>query len=61
MELIDKLSEYESIFNSETFNDKLKVTQENIIIVKQMCEAWLNSHEMDENQLTLMEQKTKEI
>lgn len=61
MELIDKLSEYESIFNSETFNDKLKVTQENIIIVKQMCEAWLTSHEIDENQLTLMEQKTKEI
>ena len=61
IELIETLQEYESIFSSETFNDKLKVTQENTKVVKQICERWLETHDITEEQLLLMEQKIKEI
>lgn len=61
IELLDTLQEYESIFNSETFNDKLKITQENTIVLKQLCKSWLDTHEITDDQLKLMEQKTREI
>lgn len=61
IELIETLQEYESIFNSEIFNDKLKVTQENTKVVKQLCVKWLETHDITEDQLILMEQKIKEI
>lgn len=61
LELLNKLEKYESIFNAETFNDKLKVTQENTFIVKQICELWLETHNITEEQMQLLEQKTREI
>jgi len=61
IELLNKLQEFESIFSSETFNDKLKITQENTIVVKQLCELWLKTHEINEEQLELLETKIKEI
>lgn len=61
LELLIKLEKYESIFSADTFNDKLKVTQENTIIVKQLCELWLATHEISDEQMKLLEQKTREI
>lgn len=61
IELLDKLQEYESIFNKETFNERLKITQENTLIVKQICEVWLDTHEINDEQMQLLEQKTREI
>jgi hypothetical protein len=61
LELLEKLQEYESIFNSENFNDKLKITQENTIIIKQLCEMWLRTHSISDEQLELLEIKIREV
>ena len=61
IELIDRIQNFESIFNSENFNEKLKITKENTEIVKQICNLWLETHEISDEQLQLLEQKLKEI
>lgn len=61
IELIEKLEEFESCFNSENFNEKLKVTKANIAIVKQICQLWLETHEITDEQLELLKIKMKEI
>jgi hypothetical protein len=61
LELLVKLERYESIFSADTFNDKLKVTQENTIIVKEICKVWLATHDISEDQMKLLELKTREI
>ena len=61
IELLERLQKYESVFNKDTFNDKLKVTQENTLIVKQICELWLETHDISDEQMKLVEQKTREI
>jgi len=61
IELLEKLQNFESIFASETFNAKLKITQENTIIVKQICQLWLETHTITDEQIELLETKTKQI
>jgi len=61
IELIEKLEEFESCFNSDNFNEKLKVTKANIAIVKQICQLWLETHEITDEQLELLKIKMKEI
>lgn len=61
IELIGRLQEYESVFSSETFNEKLKITQANILIVKQICELWLKTHEITDKELELLQIKIREI
>lgn len=61
IELLTQLQEFESIFISENFNEKLKITQENTIIVKQLCELWLKTHEITDEQLELLSSKIREI
>jgi glycerol-3-phosphate cytidylyltransferase-like family protein len=61
IELIDKLEEYESIFNSENFNEKLKITKANIATVKQICQLWLQTHTITDEELTKLQEKIKEI
>jgi hypothetical protein len=61
IELIDTLQEYDNIFSSENFTEKLKITKENTIIVRKLCEAWLASHEMTDEQLSLLETKIRQI
>lgn len=61
LEIIAILEDFESIFNSEAFNEKLKVKKENIVIVKQLCEVWLETHSITDDQMELLEKKIKEI
>ena len=61
IELIDKLQNFTSIFDSENFNEKLKITKTNTEIVKKICELWLQTHEITDEQIELMKQKIKEI
>ena len=61
MELIDVVQEFQSIFSSENFNEKLKITQENTLIIKQLCELWLSTHTITDEQLELLKTKIKEI
>lgn len=61
IELINTLQEFQSVFNSENFNEKLKVTQENTLIIKRLCELWLKTHEITDEQIELLKTKIKEI
>lgn len=61
IEMLETLQNFESVFNSETFNERLKITKENTLIVKQLCELWLETHNITEEQMNLIEQKTKSI
>jgi hypothetical protein len=61
IDLIDKLEEFESYFNSENFNEKLKVTKANIAIVKQICQLWLETHEITDEQIELLKVKINMI
>lgn len=61
IELIDKIQEFQSVFSSENFNEKLKISQENTLIIKKICEHWLENHEMTDDQVTLLQIKVKEI
>lgn len=61
IELIDKVQDYNSIFESSNFNDKLDVTKANTMIVKQICELWLKTHEITDEQIELLKVKMKEI
>jgi hypothetical protein len=61
IELIDTLQNTTNIFASEGFAERLKITQSNTAIVKQICEIWLQTHEITDEQIELMKQKIKEI
>ncbi len=61
IELIERLQEFESVFNSESFNERLKITQANILIVKQISELWLKTHEISDKELELLQIKIREI
>jgi len=61
LELIDKLEQYESIFNSEAFNERLKIIQENVATLKEICNLWLKTHEISDEGLILLQQKIREI
>lgn len=61
IELIGKLQDFTNIFSSENFNNKLKVTQENTLIVKRICEIWLETHEITDKEIELLQVKIKEI
>jgi len=59
--IINNIRNYQNIFNSIKFDEKLKTITENTKIVKQICEVWLDTHEITENQIELLKTKIKEI
>ena len=61
IELIDNIQEYQNIFNSDNFTEKLKITKENTKIMKQILEKWLESHEISDEELELVKIKLKDI
>lgn len=61
LKIIDRLQEYQSVFSSETFNDKLQLLKDNTIIIKQIIEVWLKNHEISDKELELLQQKIKEL
>lgn len=61
MELLNKLVEYENIFNSVNFKEKVKDIKANSIILKNIFELWLENHKLSEEEYALLEQKIKEL
>ena len=59
--LIDQVQEFQNIFNSNNFSEKLKIRKKNTKIVKQICEVWLETHNITDEQLELLKEKIKEI
>ena len=61
IDLIGKLQDFTNIFDSENFTEKLKITKANTAIVKQICEVWLETHEITDEQIELLKVKIKQI
>ena len=58
---LDELIAYENLFNSKDFDEKLKVVKFNAQIVKDIFETWLETHEMTDEELELINAKLKEL
>jgi len=61
IDILDRLIIFESIFDSDKFNDKLTIIKANTVIIKQLCEVWLSTHEINDDQIELLRTKIKEI
>lgn len=59
IELMDNIEKYESIFSSQNFNEKLKDTKTNISVLKQICDAWLTTHEISDDEIILLKETIK--
>ena len=59
MELIGNIEKYESIFSSENFNEKLKLTKLNIAVLKQICQVWLETHTISDDEIKLLKETIK--
>ncbi len=61
IELLDKLIDYHNIFNSTNFDEKLVIMKENGKILKEILKKWLADHKLTDEELTLLQQKIKEL
>lgn len=61
IELIDKIQEFENIFNSDNFTEQLKIRKANTKLVKKICLKWLETHNISEEEIELMKIKMREI
>lgn len=61
IELIDEVQKFEDIFSSNNFSENLKIKKENTKIVKKICQKWLETHEISDEQLELLKLKIKEV
>jgi len=61
IELIDRIQDFNNIFHSENFAEKLAVKKENTQLVKNICELWLKTHKITPKQLEVIDLKMKEI
>lgn len=61
IELTDDLLNYTNIFNSLSFEDKLESIQINAAVLKQLFIKWLETHELNKEELDLLQQKIKEL
>jgi len=61
IELINIMQEHQDIFKSSSYSEGLKIRKKNTKIVKQLCEVWLQTHEITEEQIKVINEKIKEI
>lgn len=59
LELIEKIQEHQNIFKSDKFDIKLDMMKENTDIIKNICLVWLETHEISDEQITLLEEKLR--
>lgn len=61
IEIIDNILDLHDIFKSINYTEKLKQTKNNLKIVKDICNIWLNTHDITEEEIELLQIKIKEI
>jgi len=61
IELIDKIQTFTNIFHSANFDATLKIKKDNTRVVRLICEKWLETHEISDDQIKLLTEKIKEI
>ena len=59
--MLHKLVEYESIFNSAQFTEKVKEMKKNAKIIDKIFSTWLDHHEMDDETFELLKEKIKSL
>lgn len=59
--MIDELQKFTDIFHSERYSHRLEVTKKNTKIVKKICEVWLESHIITDEEIELIREKIKQI
>ena len=58
---LDELIEFDNLFNSKDFEEKLELTRKNAAIVREICSEWLETHEITEEEIELINEKIKEM
>lgn len=61
LEIMETLESYESIFDSELFNEKLGILKGNIILTKGLCNTWLETHSITEDETKLLKEIIKQF
>lgn len=61
IEIIREALKYESVFNSKDFDERVKNYKENLLIAEQICNLWLENHEITEEALEILKEKVKTI
>ena len=61
LEIMGTLEKYESIFDSELFNEKLGNLKENIVLTKGLCNTWLENHSITEDETKLLKEIIKQF
>lgn len=61
IELINVMQKHQDIFHSNSYSEGLKIRKNNTKIIKQICEVWLDTHEITDQQMELINEKIKEI
>jgi len=59
IEIIDEMLSYKSVFKSTDFDDRLKNYKGDLEKVKQICNVWLETHEITEEEIILLQEKVK--
>lgn len=61
LELIENIERYRNIFSSENFDERLKNLRSSCSILKKICEVWLQSHEIEDKDIELINQIIKKL
>jgi hypothetical protein len=61
LEIIDNILNYENIFSSSAFSESLTNTKSNLLNVKSICELWLSTHSIKDEELKLLNDKLKSL
>ena len=59
IEIIDKLQEFENIFKSDNFEERLSLIKSVTFLVKSIITSWLKIHEITDEQLELLKTNIK--
>lgn len=59
IEIIDEMLSYKSVFKSTDFDDRLKNYKGDLEKVKKICNVWLETHEITEEEIILLQEKVK--
>jgi hypothetical protein len=59
IDIIDKLQEFENVFKSDTFDERLTSIKNVTFLVKSIMKSWLKTHQITDEQLELLKTNIK--
>lgn len=61
IEKLDELINFNNLFNSAVFEENLKNTKSAATIIKDICNLWLEKHDLTEKQMELLKEKMLQL